>query len=72
MPKTMYVGCYVAANNATPAYPEAVGSASFEGWGDYVKTGDTVAPTMVSSGTKDKKVIGVKFSKDINLSLIHI
>ena len=66
MPKTMYVGCYVAANNATPAYPEAVGSASFEGWGDYVKTGDTVAPTMVSSGTKDKKVIGVKFSKDIN------
>ncbi|MBM3844755.1 MAG: hypothetical protein FJ405_00520 [Verrucomicrobia bacterium] len=60
MPEQMHVGFY-AGNNAADAAAHAV----LSDYGDYVATGDTVAPWVVSAGSWDKKRVGVKFSEQI-------
>ncbi|MBL9167480.1 MAG: Ig-like domain-containing protein [Verrucomicrobiales bacterium] len=59
MPGQMYVGFFVGNNGELP------GQAVFSDYGDYVATGDTQAPTLLSGGTWDKKRVGIKFSEQI-------
>ncbi len=68
LPGQVLVGVYAlsSAYNATDAVGnDAVATATFANYGDTVIT-DTVAPALVSVGTGDKKVIGVKFSEVVN------
>lgn len=59
---TVYFGTFAAPDNADGT-SQAI--AEFAQYGD-VTTADTTAPTVVSTGTIDGKVIGVKFSEPVD------
>ena len=69
-PSTLLVGPY--AFSASYVVTDGVGSGGtnlavveYSSYGDAVLD-DSVAPTLVSVGTTDKKVVGVKFSESVN------
>ena len=61
-PSTVLVGTFAAPDDATGG-SKAV--AEFADYGDVLPS-DAVAPTLVSVGTIDKKLVGVKFSEPVN------
>lgn len=63
---TAMVGLYAASASADGSVKATV---EFESYGSVVST-EKVAPTLVSAGTLDKKVIGVKFSESVNSSSV--
>jgi hypothetical protein len=62
LPATVLVGTYAAPDDASGA---ATAIAEFADYGDVIPT-DTVAPKLVSAGTIDKKIVGLKFSEQLN------
>jgi hypothetical protein len=56
-PETLQVGLYAAASVV-----DSVATVAAASYGD-VTSGDTTPPTLVSTGTLDKKLIGLKFSE---------
>jgi hypothetical protein len=72
MPATTLVGLYAGSsiNPAATTNPEGLlgkATVKFADYGD-VSLGDTTAPQVVSAGTFDKKIIGVKFSEKVSSS----
>ncbi|MFN0066173.1 MAG: Ig-like domain-containing protein [Limisphaerales bacterium] len=61
-PETVQFGVFTAPDNAAGS---SVAVAEFAGYGD-TPVSDTTAPTLVSVGTLDKKIVGVKFSEAVN------
>lgn len=61
-PAAVLVGTYAATDDATG---QATATAEFADYGD-VTSSDPVAATLVSAGTIDKKIVGLKFSKPLN------
>ena len=57
-----FVGLFAASESSTGTVKATV---EFESYGSFVST-DIVAPTLVSAGTLDKKIIGVKFSETLD------
>lgn len=60
MAETLYVGLYASAS----VEGETV-TVAFEDYGDW-DSGDTTAPTLVSAGSLDGSIVGVKFSETVN------
>lgn len=60
LPATMVVGPYAASG--------AIGTIATVGFASYGATplNDAISPALVSAGTLDKKVVGVKFSEAVN------
>lgn len=59
---SLAVGTYVATDDSGGF---STASAEFAGYGDVIPA-DTTAPALVSVGTLDRQVIGVKFSEAVN------
>lgn len=60
MPDTLQVGLYAASSQV-----DSVATAAFGAYGNVTST-DATPPTLVSAGTFDKKLIGVKFSEKVS------
>lgn len=59
LPKDLLVGPYAASSSAG-----TIATVNFANYG-ATPTSDTVAPKLVSAGTLDKKVVGVRFSEAV-------
>ncbi len=66
LPDTLQIGPYAASSVAGGLATVAYGA-----YGDVTPT-DTTPPTLVSAGTLDKKVIGVKFSEILNSASVKV
>ncbi|MBL9174058.1 MAG: immunoglobulin domain-containing protein, partial [Verrucomicrobiales bacterium] len=69
-PATLLVGTYAfsasyVVTDGTGSGGENLATVAFSNYGNH-SVQDTVPPTLVSVGTTDKKVIGVKFSEAVN------
>jgi hypothetical protein len=62
MPDTVLVGTYVAPDDVTGFL---AATAEFADYGDFMAT-DTTAPRLLSAGTIDNKLVGLKFSEQLN------